>query len=199
MPRTPEPPWPDWQDLEPFTFVDNPSYAEGATLYRWQTVGYNCPICQILSNRIYTWDYWRNTVTPGFHPGCDCQLVKVKDQSVAESCKNLFSVDQVIFNPTTSNVKQWLQFFIKNLNLIKNNAKKYSTAFYEFGDVQKGYEALDGIITSNWLLNFGIPDFILQHPRINFFTLMGTVAGNLHSVAAQIVKPKADLPWEIYR
>jgi len=199
MPNIPEWPWPEWQDLEPFTRVDNPSIANGAVKYRWQTSGYNCPICQILSNRIYTWDYWRNTVQPGFHAGCNCRLVEVRDQSTLESSRNLWGVDQVLFNPNNARVQEWLQAFWRNLNLMQKNATRYSDAFYQFGNVQEGYRSLDGILTSRWLLNFGIPGFILQHPRVNFFTLMGTVAGNLANLSMPILKPGADLPWEVYR
>ena len=199
MPSTPEFPWPEWQDLNPFTFVDNPGMANSSIKYRWQTVGFNCPICQIMSNRVYTWEYWRNTVQPGFHEGCDCQLVAVKDQSTPESARNLWSVDQVIFNPNSVTVKEWLQTFFANLNLIQKNAVGYSNAFYECGDVQKGYRSLDGILTSRWLLNFGIPDFIVQHARVNFFTLMGTVAGNIANLSMPILTPGAELPWEVYR
>ena len=199
MPNIPEWPWPEWQDLDSFTFVDNPGMANGSLKYRWQTVGFNCPICQIMSNRVYAWEYWRNTVLPGFHEGCDCHLVEVKDQSTPESDKNLWSIDQVVFNQNTATTKQWWEALITNLNLIQKNAIRYSNAFYELGDVQKGYRSLDGIFTSRWLLNFGIPDFIVQHARVNFFTLMGTVAGNIANLSMPILKPKADLPWEVYR
>jgi len=50
----------------------------GSDLYRWQSGGKpDCPVCERLSGIIQPLDYWRAVVLPGFHPHCDCELVRV--------------------------------------------------------------------------------------------------------------------------
>ncbi len=49
---------------------------------QWVTRGENCPICDSLRGRIYTYDMWMSAgVWPGFHLNCDCDLRKVDDDS----------------------------------------------------------------------------------------------------------------------
>jgi len=50
--------------------------------YRWATFGENCPICDAMANRVYTYDIWMSAaVLPGFHLHCNCQLRKVDDDT----------------------------------------------------------------------------------------------------------------------
>jgi hypothetical protein len=50
----------------------------GSDLYRWQSGGRpDCPVCARLNGTIQPLDYWRAVVMPGFHPCCDCELVRV--------------------------------------------------------------------------------------------------------------------------
>jgi hypothetical protein len=50
----------------------------GSDLYRWQSGGRpDCPVCARLNGTIQPLDYWRAVVMPGFHPHCNCELVRV--------------------------------------------------------------------------------------------------------------------------
>lgn len=49
-----------------------------ADKYQWNTRGENCPLCDAMAGRVYTYDIWVSaSVLPGFHLGCDCYLKKV--------------------------------------------------------------------------------------------------------------------------
>jgi hypothetical protein len=47
-------------------------------LYEWRTQGAeNCPHCAYLAGRVLSLEAWQTLILPGFHPGCDCELVLV--------------------------------------------------------------------------------------------------------------------------
>ncbi len=48
------------------------------TLYEWETRGGdNCPLCERLNGIRQTMEFWKASLMPGFHKGCDCRLVLV--------------------------------------------------------------------------------------------------------------------------
>ncbi|NSW54215.1 MAG: hypothetical protein HPY85_17065 [Anaerolineae bacterium] len=47
-------------------------------LYEWRTRGEeNCPRCAALAGVVLPLETWQALVLPGFHGGCDCELVRV--------------------------------------------------------------------------------------------------------------------------
>jgi len=48
------------------------------TKYMWVCFWENCPVCESLRGRVYTYDQWyASGVLPGFHYHCNCQLREV--------------------------------------------------------------------------------------------------------------------------
>lgn len=61
--------------------------------YMWMTRGENCPICDAMAGRVYTYDTWISAgITPGFHLGCNCYLKKMAE-SVPLSSMDVFGSD----------------------------------------------------------------------------------------------------------
>ncbi len=49
-----------------------------ADKYMWKTRGENCPLCDAMAGRTYSYDIWvAASVLPGFHLGCNCYLSKM--------------------------------------------------------------------------------------------------------------------------
>lgn len=74
------------------------------TLYEWETRGGdNCPLCERLKGIRQTLEFWKASLMPGFHKGCDCCLVQVTT-TVGVNCTRLpVSSTQ---NKTPAGVKQ---------------------------------------------------------------------------------------------
>lgn len=63
-----------------------------AVLYEWKTCGEDsCPLCQRLNGIRQTVEFWQASVLPGFHKGCDCQLVLVETTAPANAVRVLVS------------------------------------------------------------------------------------------------------------
>jgi hypothetical protein len=63
-----------------------------AVLYEWKTCGEeSCPLCQRLNGVRQTAAFWQASVLPGFHKGCDCQLVLVETTAPANAVRLLVS------------------------------------------------------------------------------------------------------------
>jgi hypothetical protein len=61
--------------------------------YQWKTRGENCPICNSLAGRVYTYDTWISaSVLPGFHLHCNCYLEQVS-AGTPESSLDIFGTD----------------------------------------------------------------------------------------------------------
>jgi hypothetical protein len=80
--------------------------------YQWITFGENCPICEAMRGRVYTGDvYASSQIFPGFHPGCNCTLRRVDDDT-PESDFDIFPEYFIQFlnhgiEPDTSNYSFW--------------------------------------------------------------------------------------------
>ena len=62
------------------------------TLYEWRTCGQNnCPMCDRLNGIRQTAQFWQAGVRPGFHKGCDCQLVRVESSASSNAVRVPFS------------------------------------------------------------------------------------------------------------
>ena len=49
-------------------------------MWQWNTRGANCPTCNALRGRIYSYDMWMSVgLWPGFHINCNCYLSKIAD------------------------------------------------------------------------------------------------------------------------
>lgn len=86
MPREPwtRPPWDPGADYS--------SFNELKTSYMWMTRGDNCPVCNYLSGRIFSMDFWQSYAMPGkIHTNCDCYLQRVKD-GVPDSVMDVFGM-----------------------------------------------------------------------------------------------------------
>lgn len=46
--------------------------------FQWNCWGENCPVCESMRGRVYTYDHWYSAgVLPGFHLNCNCTLKEV--------------------------------------------------------------------------------------------------------------------------
>ncbi len=47
-------------------------------VYEWKTCGgENCSLCERLNGVRQVMEFWKASLMPGFHKGCDCRLVQV--------------------------------------------------------------------------------------------------------------------------
>jgi hypothetical protein len=194
QPPVPTFPWPDYLDApdEPAGIIlDNPDTRAGATLYRWATRGWNCPICQIMSNRIYRLDYWQNTVMPGFHPHCDCSLVPQMEGAV-ESDHDLFNPDFWWWNPITDS---WEKIFQHRWNWLAGMAEDMARAYEKTDDAAAAWRLLEPKISIGGI-GIGNPQNAILQGHLSFETLAGTWIGNVETLLNNCPIPKADLPWE---
>ena len=195
--------------------------------FQWITTGWNCPVCNVMSNRVYEYAYWASTVLPGFHPHCDCKLKKV-DNSTQESNRDLYGVDVITFHldhrwPSTYNFNQIQQLADEYMKLYM---EKYGDGVYRDGQTGKLESVFRDIInfyriayadernkgqttttaislfTGKLVMRlFQYPGSMVQSPNFSFFTLAGSFAVNMANLLKEnkLRLPRAYTPWEIYQ
>lgn len=84
---------------------------------QWTTRGANCPMCNALRGRIYTFDTWMSAnVWPGFHLHCNCYL-KVVSVEMEESDPDFFGTDlDLQLNGWNANLPGFGSLFQLNYN-----------------------------------------------------------------------------------
>ena len=81
-------------------------------LLQWCTRGENCPTCDSLRGRVYTYDTWMSAgVWPGFHLNCDCYLKKV-GVGYRVSDLDFFGTDLNLLSATINPNIGWLKFHL---------------------------------------------------------------------------------------
>ena len=192
----PEFPAPDFFDAPPGTIFENPHGTNSSVKYRWVCKGWNCPVCQVLSNRIYSLEYWAGTVQPGFHANCDCSLVPVYSDA-PESSHDLFDVDYWVLNTHRGFLDS---LFRHRFNWIMGLAEDYAALAEAKGDMTVVPYEMRGIIGYDWEHALGIPidmpNTAVMYPKLKFETLIGTFLGNLSAALKPVKNPGAGLPWE---
>ena len=214
----PEFPAPDFFDAPPGTIFENPHGTNSSVKYRWVCKGWNCPVCQVLSNRIYSLEYWSGTVQPGFHNNCDCSLVPVYSDA-PESAHDLFDVDYWVLNTHRGFLDQ---IFRHRFNWIMGLAEDYAALAEAKGDMSVVPYEMRGIIGYDWeaTMNtnnlwgpyidflFGnknypqpgipidMPNTAVMNYKMRFETLIGTYLANISAALKPVKNPGAGLPWE---
>jgi hypothetical protein len=60
------------------------------TRYRWTLHGRaHCPACKRLAGEVRSQQEWEMSVTPGFHPDCDCTLEPVEQAGTSAALPSL--------------------------------------------------------------------------------------------------------------
>ena len=158
-----------------------------------------------MSGRVYTFSYWMATVTPGFHPGCDCRLLKVSDDYEI-SDTNLFGIEVLTHTILESMLET------TEINWIAGLAEEYMRLSLEKGDGISKDEAKQQILSVfrfaftpwGWVnkkdYRWNYPGYMVKNPRFSFFTLAGALSGNLSNLfkSTKPLLPRAYLPSEIY-
>jgi len=176
----------------PLPFVTNGDHIqENKTKYKWVTHGTNCPVCNILRGRVYALIVWYDTVTPGFHPCCDCELVPVSDD-IPESSLQIFGVvpwiDRLSFNTYTRWwIKRLMPWDIQEVGAL-------TEAYQETGNWAEAFKKVkQDINPRSTVIDPRIAIFNTQHPLTPLISWFDGVFTTRIQTAPT---PSADLPWE---
>jgi len=192
-----------------------PDKVEMTDKFQWVTNGWNCPVCQVMSNRVYEYAFWVSTVTPGFHPGCDCRLVKVKND-IPESNRDLFGVDVLTFhldhrwpaeynwNQVQELAEEFMYLYIERHGdgIIQNpKTKEVEPIFKKIAGCYQTKPDQWGFTWHCWIRLFQTPSFMAKSASLGYETLAKGIAGNMSNLFKQnkARKPRAYSPWEIYQ
>ena len=201
----PDPDWDPFDLSDGFFLSENPNNIDYESKYQWVTSGWSCPVCQVMSGRIYPMSFWMATVTPGFHPHCDYKLLKVDDR-YPESDRDLFGVEVMVHTDLESILES------VRINWIAGLAEEYMRLAFEKGDGISKDEAKQKILSVfrfaltpwGWInkrdYRWNYPGYMVKNPRFSFFTLAGALAGNLSNLmkTTKPRSPRAYLPSEMY-
>ena len=177
---------------EPLAFTrKNGRIQESKKKFKWVTHGINCDVCNLMRGRVYTLIVWWDTIVPGFHSCCDCELQEVGDDT-PESSLQFFGVVPWIDRMNFSSYTRW---WIKRLMPWDiQEVRALTEAFGQTGNWKDAFAAVKKVTHPNsYLID---PQITILNTRYPLSPLTSWFDGFFTTKVQTAPTPSADLPWE---